>query len=154
MPPLEIILILSLAALANRDSDGDGYTNIVEIQAKTYPGDATSHPATGGDTTLPVVTGFTIPTTSSYTYCADFRYLRPRIMSGVTGYLVNEISHKAAGLGNGLEHLYPLQLYLCHGRDQDPLCLGQGCGRECLRQPERGGYCNLRRGHDNHTRHH
>ncbi len=27
------------------DSDGDGYTNIVEINARTFPGDATSHPA-------------------------------------------------------------------------------------------------------------
>jgi hypothetical protein len=52
-------------ALANLDSDGDGFSNIVEIQAKTNPGDATSFPTTGTDTTLPVVSGFTIPATSS-----------------------------------------------------------------------------------------
>src|SRR5271157_5246805 len=56
------------AALAARDSDGDGYTNIVEINAGTFPGDPTSHPSSGGtqtDTIPPVVTVFTIPTTSN-----------------------------------------------------------------------------------------
>jgi hypothetical protein len=31
-------------ALENLDSDGDTYTNIAEITARTYPGDAASHP--------------------------------------------------------------------------------------------------------------
>ncbi len=29
------------------DSDGDGYSNITEINARTFPGDATSHPSSG-----------------------------------------------------------------------------------------------------------
>jgi hypothetical protein len=33
-------------ALENLDSDGDGFTNIAEITARTYPGDATSKPGT------------------------------------------------------------------------------------------------------------
>lgn len=38
--------------LENRDSDGDGFTNIVEINALTFPGNAASHP-TSSDTTPP-----------------------------------------------------------------------------------------------------
>jgi hypothetical protein len=52
------------AALEARDSDGDGFTNIAEINAKTFPGNSSSHPA-GSDTTPPTVTGFSIPATSN-----------------------------------------------------------------------------------------
>jgi hypothetical protein len=52
------------AALEARDSDSDGFTNITEINAKTFPGDPGSHPA-GSDTTAPTVTGFSIPSTSN-----------------------------------------------------------------------------------------
>ena len=48
----------SFTAIEQQDSDGDGYTNIVEIQALTWPGDATSHP-----TPVP-------PTCTSFTYSA------------------------------------------------------------------------------------
>ncbi len=42
----------ALHAVEVQDSDGDGYTNIVEINANTLPGDASSHP-TSSDTTPP-----------------------------------------------------------------------------------------------------
>jgi hypothetical protein len=42
------------AALANRDSDGDGSTNLAEINALTFPGDAADKPA-AADTTPPTV---------------------------------------------------------------------------------------------------
>jgi hypothetical protein len=51
----------NFAAIQNLDSDGDGYTNIAEINALTWPGDATSHPAA----TPPPPT-----TCSSFTYSA------------------------------------------------------------------------------------
>ena len=35
----------SFDAIENQDSDGDGFTNIVEINARTFPGDPSSHPA-------------------------------------------------------------------------------------------------------------
>ncbi len=35
----------SFTAIENLDSDGDGFTNITEINANTYPGDAASFPA-------------------------------------------------------------------------------------------------------------
>lgn len=34
----------ALAAIESADADGDGYSNLVEIQRGTLPGDATSHP--------------------------------------------------------------------------------------------------------------
>jgi hypothetical protein len=34
------------AAIENIDSDGDGYTNLQEIQSLTFPGDANDHPTT------------------------------------------------------------------------------------------------------------
>jgi hypothetical protein len=41
----------NFGAIANLDSDVDGFTNIVEIAALKFPGDATSHPAVS-DTSL------------------------------------------------------------------------------------------------------
>ena len=42
------------AAAEPSDSDGDGFTNIAEISAKTFPGDPASKPTSSG-TTPPVV---------------------------------------------------------------------------------------------------
>lgn len=36
----------NFAAIENTDSDGDGYTNLQEIQNLTFPGDANDHPTT------------------------------------------------------------------------------------------------------------
>ena len=76
------------AAIANLDSDGDGYTNIVEINARTFPGDATSH-TTAADTTAPVVSGFVVPASSSSLTIAITTFTATDNV-GVTGYLVTE----------------------------------------------------------------
>ena len=44
----------SFTAIENADSDGDGFTNIAEINARTFPGDSASTP-TPTDTTRPTV---------------------------------------------------------------------------------------------------
>ena len=43
----------AIAAIGERDSDGDGFTNAAEVAARTFPGDATSHP---GQAAAPVRT--------------------------------------------------------------------------------------------------
>jgi hypothetical protein len=40
----------ALVAIENLDSDGDGFTNLQEIQALTFPGDATDHPVAASPT--------------------------------------------------------------------------------------------------------
>ncbi len=47
----------NFSAIEFLDSDGDGFTNIVEINAGTNPGDAASHPAAVADTTPPAAEG-------------------------------------------------------------------------------------------------
>ena len=76
------------AAIANLDSDGDGFTNIAEITARTFPGDPASPPPTS-DATAPVVTGFTIPV-SSTSLTVAITTLTATDATGVTGYLVTE----------------------------------------------------------------
>jgi len=48
--------------IETQDSDGDGYTNIAEINAKTFPGNAASHPATPTPTPAPTPTPTPAPT--------------------------------------------------------------------------------------------
>jgi hypothetical protein len=83
----------AFAAIENLDSDGDGFTNIVEINARTFPGDPSSFPA--GDATLPVVTGFSIPATAT-TLTVPISVFTATDNVAVTGYLVNEVSTKPA----------------------------------------------------------
>jgi len=45
----------SFTAIANMDSDGDGFTNSEELAALTFPGNASDHPI-ASDTTPPVIT--------------------------------------------------------------------------------------------------
>ncbi|MRR17336.1 MAG: hypothetical protein EG826_12860 [Deltaproteobacteria bacterium] len=77
----------SFAAIEAMDSDGDGFTNIVEINARTFPGDPTSFPA--GDTTPPTVTAFVIPATSA-SLTVPITTFTATDTVGVTGYLVTE----------------------------------------------------------------
>ncbi len=84
------------AALEARDSDGDTYTNLAEITARTFPGDAASKPAGGGttaDITLPIVTAFTVPATSASLTISIASFTATDNVA-VTGYLVNESATK------------------------------------------------------------
>ncbi len=84
------------ALLEAKDSDGDGFTNIVEINALTNPGVAASKPAGGGttaDITLPTVTAFTIPATST-SLTVTISSFTASDNVGVTGYLVTESATK------------------------------------------------------------
>src|SRR3990172_1798427 len=55
----------ALKLIENLDSDGDGFTNIAEINALTFPGNASSFPGPA-DTLAPAVTLFALPATSSF----------------------------------------------------------------------------------------
>lgn len=46
----------SFAAIESLDSDGDGFTNIAEINARTFPGDQNDHPVTGVNQTPASIT--------------------------------------------------------------------------------------------------
>ena len=63
------------------DSDGDGYTNITEINARTFPGDATSHPG-GGTTTC---SSFTYGAWGTCTNGTQTRLVASSSPSGCTG---------------------------------------------------------------------
>ena len=67
-------------ALAGRDSDGDGMTNIAEIQANTNP---------GVDTTPPTVTAFSLPGTATSLTVAITTFTATDTV-GVTGYRLTE----------------------------------------------------------------
>ncbi len=75
------------SALEARDSDGDGFSNLSEINARTFPGDPSSKPAT--DTTSPTVTSFTIPSTSTSLTVAITSFTATDNV-GVTGYGLSE----------------------------------------------------------------
>ncbi len=52
----------ALTAIENLDSDSDGFTNIQELRALTFPGDPTDHPQAASAT--PTATSPSIPTTA------------------------------------------------------------------------------------------
>jgi hypothetical protein len=68
----------SFTAIANLDSDGDGFTNIAEITANTYPGNAASFPA--GTNTAPVAVN------DSYSVAAG----NTLTVNAATGVLAND----------------------------------------------------------------
>src|SRR5512139_3016804 len=88
----------SYKAIESLDSDGDGFTNIQEINAKTFPGSATSKPAS--DTTAPTVTAFSIPSAAT-TLAVSITTLTATDNVGVTGYLVSESSTKPSATAAG-----------------------------------------------------
>ncbi len=53
-----------LMAIENLDSDGDGFTNIQELRAFTFPGDPNDHPAANTATATPTATRTSLPTTA------------------------------------------------------------------------------------------
>ncbi len=86
----------SFTAIEGLDSDGDGWTNIQEIIALTFPGDAASHPPgtpTGGgaDTTAPLVTAFSLAATSS-SLTVNVTSFTASDNVGVTGFLLTTTS--------------------------------------------------------------
>ena len=83
--------ITILVRLSTTDPDGDRYTNLQEITAGTYPGDATSHPS-AADTTPPVVDGFAIPATATSLTVAITTFTATDAR-GVTGYLLTRNEH-------------------------------------------------------------
>jgi hypothetical protein len=80
----------AFTAVEPLDSDLDGFTNIAEIQALTFPGDPTSHPA-AVDTVAPTVTAFVIPATS-ISLTVPITTFTATDNVAVTGYLVTESS--------------------------------------------------------------
>lgn len=74
------------AAIEGIDSDGDGFTNIDEINALTFPGDPNDKPATG-DTQAPTSpSGLTATAVSSNE--VDLSWTASTDNAGVTGYYV------------------------------------------------------------------
>ncbi len=90
----------SFKAIESLDSDGDGFTNLEEIKALTFPGNASSKPSPPSDTTAPTVTAFSIPATST-TLTVSITTLTATDTVGVTGYLVNESSTKPSAGASG-----------------------------------------------------
>ncbi len=93
----------NFAAIENMDSDGDGWTNIQEIKALTFPGDPTSHPAgtpAPPDTTPPVVTAFSRPATSS-TFTVPILTFTATDDVAVTGYMVTTASTAPSATASG-----------------------------------------------------
>ncbi|MEW6585029.1 MAG: choice-of-anchor D domain-containing protein [Nitrospirota bacterium] len=89
----------NFATIEPLDSDGDGFSNIAEINARTFPGNASSVPA-ASDTTLPTVTAFSIPSTSSSLTVAITTFTASDNV-GVAGYIVNESSTKPSATATG-----------------------------------------------------
>ena len=78
------------AAIEHMDSDGDGYANIVEIMARTLPGEPQNRPALSPpDRTAPKVTSFKVPALSSSRFVpiGDFHVQDNK---AVNGYLITE----------------------------------------------------------------
>ncbi len=93
----------NFAAIENLDSDGDGFTNIQEIKALTFPGDPSSHPAgtpPPPDTMPPSVTAFTIPATSASCSIAITSFMATDNVR-VTGYLVTPSATAPAATAAG-----------------------------------------------------
>ncbi len=90
----------SFSAIESLDSDGDGYTNIQEINAGTFPGDSASRPGAAGDATPPTVTGFAIPSTSA-SLTVPINLLAATDNVGVTGYMLTQVSTKPSATITG-----------------------------------------------------
>jgi hypothetical protein len=79
----------SFSAIESADSDGDGFSNLREIMALTFPGDSASRPAAPpADTTAPNITGFSIPAASDSLTVAVTLAASDNV--GVTGYRISE----------------------------------------------------------------
>ena len=77
---------IKATGLDDMDSDGDLYTNIAEITAGTFPGDANDYPA---DSSAPTVTAFSAPATSS-SLTVSITSFTASDNVGVTGYMITD----------------------------------------------------------------
>jgi hypothetical protein len=98
------------AGLETRDSDGDTFSNLVEIRAGTFPGNSGSKPA-ATDTTAPTVSTFTVPATSS-SLTVSITALTASDNVGVTGYRVTESATAPAASATGWSTSSPAS-YTC-----------------------------------------
>jgi hypothetical protein len=96
----------NFTTIASADSDGDTFSNSVEIAALFFPGNAADHPAPAPDTTLPVVSGFSIPVTSA-SLTVGITSLTATDNVAVTGYLVNQSATKPASGAAGWTTVAP-----------------------------------------------
>jgi len=80
------------ATIEPLDSDGEGFTNLVEINARTFPGDAASKPA-ATDIVLPKITAFSMPLTSTSLTVPITKFTATDNVKA-TGYLVKATSTK------------------------------------------------------------
>jgi hypothetical protein len=99
----------SFSAIQGFDSDIDGYTNLVEINAGSFPGNAASVPPP--DVTAPIVTAFTIPTTAA-SLTVPITTFTATDAGGVTGYMVNESAIKPLAAAAGWTATRPAS-YTC-----------------------------------------
>jgi hypothetical protein len=81
------------------DSDNDGFTNIAEIDARTFPGNASSKSAVS-DTTVPTITAFRIPATSTSLTVPVTNFAATDNV-GVTGYIIKLNSTKPLATASG-----------------------------------------------------
>ncbi len=98
------------AAFGTRDSDGDGFSNLDEIRAGTFPGNSGSKPATT-DTTAPTVSTFTVPATSSSLTVSITAFTATDNVR-VTGYMVTESATAPAASATGWSASSPTS-YTC-----------------------------------------
>ncbi len=102
------------------------------------------------DTIAPSITMFALPLTSNFTYGNG-----DPIRHGQRGcdWLPADRNGDAETFSecSRMEIDQPCELYICFGRRQNAVCLGQGCGRECIVKPigqghhqQRGGYIGSR----------
>lgn len=85
----------NFAAIESRDSDQDGFANLVEIDARTFPGNPRSNPGGGGaDTVRPVVRRFRIPRVAT-SPSVPITILTATDNVSVTGYFVGEVKTPA-----------------------------------------------------------
>ncbi len=85
--------------IESADSDADGFTNIAEITALTFPGNAASHPV-AADATPPTVGTFTVPSTSTSLTVSGISIAATDSV-GVTGYIITESAAAPAASAAG-----------------------------------------------------
>jgi len=93
---------LNFQAIEGLDSDGDGFTNIDEINALTFPGDASSFPQVS-DTTPPTV-GITSPSSGVYhinSLPLSYTVSDGTIQVSLDGNVISESATALNGLANG-----------------------------------------------------